>query len=679
VIAPFTALIETWLRGDVTLKGSVIYERLVAEHGFTGHYQRVKMHLATVRPRMETELFATDENDLRGLHRRFEVVPGAGPGRLGRGGRPAGPCRDRQDLHVPPGAVLLAGPVHLLHVLDGPGHVLGLPPQGVCALRWRSGLDRLRPHQDGHQAHVAPGKAVPLHPQAAAFAEHYGFVIDPLAAYRPTGKGRVERQVLIVREHVLSGRSFESLTDLDGTFAQWLVIRRAQVHRTHGEVISVRAERDRAALHPLPELPYLVTDRHLRRVGKDCLVAFEASLYSVPARRVRAGQRVEVRASPDTITLHALPGTTAGTAKDTTLLAAHARSAVRGTWVVDPTHWDGLPDGHTRSTTIDPPRRAGHTPPGTGGGRCRRTQPARGAADPQRRGGHPSRETGPGRLRRRRRPDRTRRQPPPPCHPHLWGPSMSTLTTTRIREHALKLGMTHLTDTISELVARAEADKMGYLDFVDLLLGEELGIREGRRFRNALKLSGLPHHKTLEDFDFTFQPDLEPRKVRDIASLEFVERHANVALLGPPGVGKTHLASALAVAACQAGYSVYFTSLDDMVRKLKIAEATGRFNRQLTSYLRPAVLVVDEVGYLPLDRAEANMVFQLVSRRYERGSMIITSNKSFAEWGQVLGDDVLATAILDRLLHHCDVLSINGPSYRLKDRLTLVPGGEPMP
>ena len=111
---------------------------------------------------------------------------------------------------------------------------------------------------------------------------------------------------------------------------------------------------------------------------------------------------------------------------------------------------------------------------------------------------------------------------------------MSTLTTTRIRQHALKLGMTHLTDTISELVARAEADQMGYLDFVDLLLGEELGIREGRRFRNALKLSGLPHHKTLTEFDFTFQPDLEPRKVRDLATLEFIERHANVALLGPP-------------------------------------------------------------------------------------------------------------------------------------------------
>lgn len=256
---------------------------------------------------------------------------------------------------------------------------------------------------------------------------------------------------------------------------------------------------------------------------------------------------------------------------------------------------------------------------------------------------------------------------------------MSALTTTRIRDHASRLGLTHLTDTISQLVARAEAEQLGYLDFLDLLLGEECGLREGRRFHNALKLSGLPHHKTLDEFDYAFQPELEPRKVRDLATLEFVERHANVALLGPPGVGKTHLAVALAVAACQAGFSVYFTTLDDLVRKLRVAEATGRFPRQLAAYLRPSVLVVDEVGYLPLSHAEANMVFQLVSRRYERGSMIITSNKSFAEWGQVLGDDVLATAILDRLLHHCDVIAVNGPSYRLKDRHALVPGGDPMP
>jgi DNA replication protein DnaC len=140
------------------------------------------------------------------------------------------------------------------------------------------------------------------------------------------------------------------------------------------------------------------------------------------------------------------------------------------------------------------------------------------------------------------------------------------------------------------------------------------------------------------------------------------------------------LAVGLAIAACQAGFTVYFTTLDDLVRRLRAAaETTSRFNRQLQAYLRPSLLIVDEVGYLPLDRTEANMVFQLVSRRYERGSMIITSNKGYAEWGQVLGDDVLATAILDRFLHHCDTITINGPSYRLKDRTTLLTGGETMP
>lgn len=204
------------------------------------------------------------------------------------------------------------------------------------------------------------------------------------------------------------------------------------------------------------------------------------------------------------------------------------------------------------------------------------------------------------------------------------------------------------------------------------MLAEELAVRDDRRFRNGLRLSKLPHHKTLEDYDFSFQPDLDPRKVKDLATLSFIEDKANVALLGPPGVGKTHIAVALAVAACRAGYSIYFTSLDDMVRHLKAAEDQGRLISKLTSYLRPAVLVVDEVGYQPLERAEANLVFQVISKRYEKGSIILTSNKTFGEWGQVFGDEVLATAILDRLLHHCEVVSINGNSYRLKNRLQAI-------
>jgi DNA replication protein DnaC len=252
---------------------------------------------------------------------------------------------------------------------------------------------------------------------------------------------------------------------------------------------------------------------------------------------------------------------------------------------------------------------------------------------------------------------------------------VSELVALRIKEAAERLHLANLQDNLSHLCERADATQMGYLEFLDLVLEEESGLKDGRRFRNALKLSGLPHHKSLDEFDFAFQPDLDKRKVRDLASLEFVEQKANVALLGPPGVGKTMLAVALAVAACKAGFSIYFTSLDDLVRNLREAESTGRFARKLQTYLKPAVLVVDEVGYLPLSRADANMVFQMVSRRYERGSIVVTSNKSFSEWGQVFGDDVLATAILDRLLHHCEVISINGPSYRLKDHVT-PKGGE---
>ncbi len=249
---------------------------------------------------------------------------------------------------------------------------------------------------------------------------------------------------------------------------------------------------------------------------------------------------------------------------------------------------------------------------------------------------------------------------------------MSELTSTRIRTTAAKLGLPHLAEALNQYIQRADEAKMGYLDLLDLVLSEELAVRDDRRFRNGLRLSKLPHHKTLEDYDFSFQPELDPRKVKDLATLSFVEEKANVALLGPPGVGKTHIAVALAVAACRAGYSIYFTSLDDMVRHLKAAEDQGRLISKLTSYLQPSVLVVDEVGYQPLERAEANLVFQVISKRYEKGSIILTSNKTFGEWGQVFGDEVLATAILDRLLHHCEVVPINGNSYRLKNRLQAI-------
>ena len=350
VITPFTGVIDSWLRADIAVKGTVIHERLVAEHGFTGSYQRVKMHLAEARPRVAAELAGADDNPLRGLHRRFEVIAGA----------------QAQVDWGDEGAILAhvgIGKVYSFHF------TLSYSRDPFCCYTTSCDMAtfwdchrRAFAHFGGVPAsivydrtktvikrHVAPRAAVPLHPEAAAFAEHYGFVIDVLAAYRPTGKGRVERQVLIGREHVLAARSFDSVAELDAAFADWLPIRRAQIHRTHGEVIAVRAARDRAALKPLPDKPYLVTDRHLRRVGRDCLISFEASLYSLPAVKIRAGQRVEVRVGAELVAIHSLP-TAAGVGE---LLAVHPRAASRGSWVVDEAHWNGLPDGHTRATVVE--------------------------------------------------------------------------------------------------------------------------------------------------------------------------------------------------------------------------------------------------------------------------------------------------------------------------------------
>jgi hypothetical protein len=185
--------------------------------------------------------------------------------------------------------------------------------------------------------HVGRGQATPLHPEAVAFAGHYDFAIWLAAPGRPQTKGRVERQVELVRSHVLCGRGFASLREMDAAFAAWLPTRRSQVHRTHGEVIATRAERDRAALSPLPAQPYVVCDRHTRRVGKDALISFAASHYSVPWRKVRPGGRVELRVTPAEVAIWSL-------GRQQELLAIHPRATGRGSWVVDETHWDGLPN-----------------------------------------------------------------------------------------------------------------------------------------------------------------------------------------------------------------------------------------------------------------------------------------------------------------------------------------------
>jgi len=231
-----------------------------------------------------------------------------------------------------------------------------------------------------------------------------------------------------------------------------------------------------------------------------------------------------------------------------------------------------------------------------------------------------------------------------------------------------KLHMDHLEsqlDTVCEQAAQRQED---YKTFLSQALQTEWQGRYQRGIEARLRQARLPWVKTLEQFDFDFQPSLDRRLVRELAGLSFIERAHNVSILGPPGVGKTHLAIALGVKAVEAGYSALFMTLEMLMSRLVRAMNENRLERSLQQLTYPKLLIIDEIGYLPLSQQEANLFFRLVVRRYERASMIITSNKSFLDWGETFNDPVLATAILDRLLHYSSTLNIKGESYRLKEK-----------
>ena len=252
-------------------------------------------------------------------------------------------------------------------------------------------------------------------------------------------------------------------------------------------------------------------------------------------------------------------------------------------------------------------------------------------------------------------------------------PSASAMTTPaqieRLGGYLHKLRLQKCAERLEALLQQAAADELPYADFLEQVLGEEVAAKTAKNVSMRTAMARFPFVKPLETFDFAYQPSIDKRQVMTLASCHFIEHGDNVIVLGPPGVGKTHLGVSLGIKAIEAGYRVLFTSAAQLIATLTKALAEGRLDEKLKFYTTPRLLIIDEIGYLPFDRQGANLFFQLISRRYERGPMILTSNQSFGAWGEVFGDRVIATAILDRLLHHAVTLNIRGNSYRLKEKL----------
>jgi DNA replication protein DnaC len=232
-------------------------------------------------------------------------------------------------------------------------------------------------------------------------------------------------------------------------------------------------------------------------------------------------------------------------------------------------------------------------------------------------------------------------------------------------------------DAVAQACAR---EKLGYLEFLSRLLEVELSERRFRKVEVLKRFAGFPYKKSLEQFDFEFQPSVDRRLVRDLATLRFLEHGENVIIVGPPGTGKTMLSIGLGLKVAEAGRRVLFTTADDLVTALTQAFHENRLENKLKVYTRTSLLIIDEIGYLPLDKLQSNLLFQVVSKRYEKGSLILTSNKGFGDWGSIFaGDPVIASAMLDRLLHHSHVINIRGESYRLKEKREAGPFGHSLP
>lgn len=245
---------------------------------------------------------------------------------------------------------------------------------------------------------------------------------------------------------------------------------------------------------------------------------------------------------------------------------------------------------------------------------------------------------------------------------------MSNFTYKRLHANLQHLKLDTIESIVDNYLEIATKDGKTVMEVLDYLIDQERLTKENIARERKMRLAMFPVQKRVEDFDFDFQPSIDQTVISDLASLRFIRNTENVVLMGPPGVGKSHLAIAMGIEAVNAGFKVYFVNADALVEGLKNANLNGILEKKLKALAKYDVLIIDEMGYLPFDHEGAHCFFQLVSRRYEKSSMIFTSNKSYGEWGEIFHDHVIATAILDRILHHCTTINIKGESYRLKER-----------